>query len=190
MMKDLSMHIMDIAQNSVRAGAGRVEISVSEDSAADALVIEITDDGRGMPPEMVKAVKDPFFTTRSTRAIGLGLPLLDQTCRQCGGSLSIESKPGEGTAVTARMRLSHIDRPPLGDVLETVRLIILSNENMRFIYRHAVDGGSFEVDTAEIIETLDGAPLNAPLVMAWLQEFLEDNMAEIRGAAENRAARG
>jgi signal transduction histidine kinase len=136
-MQDLSLHILDIVENSLAASASRIEIVIVEDTRADSLSLEIRDNGRGMDPETRTKALDPFFTTRTTRRVGLGLPLLAQAARQGGGTFEIASEPGRGTAVKAVFRLSHPDRKPLGDVAETLRAILCGRPelDLRFEYR-------------------------------------------------------
>ncbi len=119
-MEELALHILDIAENSIAAGARHVDIRVSEDLAADRLTVEIRDNGRGMAEQVLRRAADPFFTTKGTRPVGLGLSLLEQAARAAGGSLRIQSRPGAGATVTAEFRHSHPDRQPLGDVAATL----------------------------------------------------------------------
>jgi len=161
MMEDLSLHILDIAENAVAAGATRVFIAVNENSARDLLSLRVTDNGRGMSREERQRALDPFFTTGRKRT-GLGLPLLAQTAGQTGGRLDLESAPGRGTRVAARFRLSHIDRPPLTKVPETMMTLVFGHPDVDFRYRHTRDGlvfsclwrgtGSRAVSPAAIVE--------------------------------------
>ena len=137
------MHILDIAENSIAAGAGRVCISLLEDSAADRLRLQVADDGSGMDEEIKRGAASPFTTTRTTRKVGLGLPFLDQSARSAGGSLSIESSRGKGTTVTAEFQLGHIDRPPLGNIERTLMTLIAGNPDVDFIFDYSRDGESF-----------------------------------------------
>ena len=132
-MEDLSLHILDIVENSIGAKASRVKIKVDEDTQKDLLMIEIEDNGRGMDGETVKKVLDPFFTTRTTRRVGLGLPLLDQATRESGGDIEIESKVGRGTRVRASFGYSHIDRKPMGDIGATLTILIAGNPEVDFV---------------------------------------------------------
>ncbi len=178
-MRELSLHILDIMQNSVVAGATVVELSVVEDTAADILKFTITDDGKGMPPEMVKAVVDPFTTSRSTRKVGMGIPLLKLAAENTGGGIELSSEVGKGTVISATFGYSHIDRQPLGDMAETMLGTVTSYENIDFVYRHEVNGKEFEFDTRQIREILGGVSLNSPEVVLWLSEFLKENEAEL-----------
>jgi len=131
-MEDLSLHILDIVENSIMASAGRVEISIELDTAADLLTLEISDDGRGMDEQTLKKALDPFFTTRTTRRVGLGLALLAQAARESGGEMDVSSRPNEGTRVRATFRLSHPDCKPMGDIAETIQTLVLSQFNSPF----------------------------------------------------------
>ena len=173
-MKELSLHILDIVQNSISAGAGVITIEITEDAAADFLKFIITDNGRGMSKDFIDKVMDPFTTSRTTRKVGLGIPLLKHACEACGGSLQITSAVGEGTAVTALFGYSHIDRQPLGDMAETMHGLITSHEKVDFVYRHTVNEKSFSADTREIKTILGGVPLGEPEVLLWLLEYLRD----------------
>lgn len=179
MMRDLSMHIMDIVQNSIAAGAARIKVEVCESQTADLVTIIISDDGRGMTPETLEAVRDPFVTSRTTRKVGLGLPMLEQTCVQCGGRLDIQSQPGQGTTITAVMKDSSIDRPPIGDLAGTLVALVVTNENAGFELTFTYTNGRepFVLDTAEIKAALDGVPLSEPSVMAWLKDFVREGIA-------------
>ena len=149
-MRELSLNILDIAQNSLSAGAGLVTLTVDEDSGADSLTLRVEDDGRGMDADTLQRVRDPFYTTRTTRKVGMGIPLFRMAAEMTGGSLDIVSEPGKGTAVTASFSLSHIDRMPLGDMAGTVTALIRLNPGVDFVYRHTVDGRSFEMDMREL----------------------------------------
>ena len=149
-MEDLSLHILDIVENSIKAKASRVEIKVVEDMAKDLLTIEIKDDGQGIDEETIKKVLDPFFTTRTTRKVGLGLPLLSQAARESGGNVEIASKVGRGTKVKATFGYSHIDRKPLGNMEMTLTTLIAGNPEVDFIYEHKKDELEYRLDTKEI----------------------------------------
>ncbi len=173
-MRELSLNVLDIAQNSIVAGATLIELLVKEDSANDQLTLVIADNGRGMTPEQLAQVRDPFYTTRTTRKVGMGVPLFRMAAEMAGGQLVLSSTLGEGTTVTATFGLTHIDRMPLGDMAGTVSTLIRLNPYLDFVYRHEVDGQFFELDTRELREVLDGVPLSEPDVMEWI----DGNMAE------------
>lgn len=178
-MQELSLNILDIAQNSIRANASLVEISIQKDPAEDRMVITIRDNGCGMTPEQVTAVENPFFTTRTTRPVGLGVPLFKMSAELTGGNFRIESTVGKGTAVIAEYRLGHIDLMPIGDMTATMLSLIGMNTEIDFNYTYRVGEVSFCLDTREVREILDGMPLDAPEVMAWMKEYLEENTAQI-----------
>lgn len=139
-MEDLSLHVLDIVENSIRAGAKEVEIRIDEDVAKDRLEIEIQDDGAGMDVSTMEKALDPFFTTKSVRKVGLGLSLFREAARAAGGDLVLRSKPGRGTYVKATFRYSHVDRQPLGNMAETLRTLIIANPDVRFRYLHGKNG--------------------------------------------------
>jgi hypothetical protein len=149
-VEDLSLHILDIVENSIGAKASRIEIKVMEDIRKDLLTIEIKDNGQGIDEETIKKVLDPFFTTRTTRRVGLGLPLLSQAARESGGNIEIESEVGRGTGVKATFGYSHIDRKPLGSMETTIATLVAGNPEIDFIYEHKKDGSEYRLDTAEI----------------------------------------
>jgi len=149
-VEDISLHILDIVENSIRAHAKKIEIRIIGDKKRDLLNIEIIDDGEGMDENTVKNVLDPFFTTRNTRKIGLGLPLLAQSAEESGGIVRIKSKPGKGTKVKATFGYSHIDRRPFGDIGKSLSVLITANPDINFIYDHKENGTSYHLDTKEL----------------------------------------
>jgi hypothetical protein len=179
-MQDLSLHILDVAENSIAAKARTVTIRLDEDSRQNRLVLEIIDDGRGMDEETKRRALDPFFTTKTTRKVGLGLSLLAEAARAAAGRFRLDSRPGQGTHVTAVFQLSHIDRKPLGDIVQTLVTLILGNSQTEFIYRHAVDGKQFEFDTRDLREELDGAAINSPDIIRIIKNKLQEGLASLR----------
>ncbi len=181
-MKELSLHILDIAQNSITAGASLVNIRVEESVLNDAITIDIIDDGCGMSKELLARVISPFTTSRTTRKVGLGVPMFKHGAESCGGSFEIDSAEGAGTSLRAVYGLSHIDRPPLGDIGGTILTLIICNPDkpdFEFVYK--TDAGEYRLDTREIREVLEGEPLNEPDVMSWLKENLAEGIEEARG---------
>ena len=158
MMPEISLNILDVAENSTRAQASRVEISVEVDTEADTLTITIADDGCGMTPEQVEQVTDPFFTTRTTRKVGLGVSFFKLAAELSGGTFQIASVPDEGTTVKAVFGLSSVDRMPLGDMTSTMHTLITMHEDTDFLYRFQIDEDAFTLDTAEMREILGGVP--------------------------------
>lgn len=172
-MEDLSLHILDIAENSIAAGAKRVDIRIRESRREDLLSIEIADDGSGMKPDMVEKATDPFFTSRTTRRVGLGLPLFEQAARAAGGECRIVSRPGSGTSVTGVFRYSHVDRQPLGDIAGTLLTLVVGNPGMEFTCRRQTDDMDVFFNTAEIEAELRGAPVHSPAGIAAVRKSLE-----------------
>ena len=183
-MKSLALNIMDIVQNSIRADASLIKISIEENTSADYLEIKIEDNGKGMNPELLKIADDPFTTTRQTRKIGLGLPLLKFHAELTGGHLQTESTEGAGTSVTARFGLSHPDRQPLGDMAGIMVLLITSNPGIDFEYRHSTGSGIFSVSAAELKNTLEIERLEDPRLLNEVKEYINVNLGNI-GAGEN-----
>lgn len=184
-MRELSLNVMDVAQNSVRAEADLVRITVEESDKEDRLTIIIADNGCGMTEEQVRQVIDPFFTTRTTRKVGLGVPLFKLSAEQTGGSFDIQSEKGVGTTTTASYVKSHVDMTPLGDINSTVKILIQCNPQIDFIFTHSTDEGSFALDTRELREVLGDVSLDTPDVLEWIADYLEENTHNIHGGAEN-----
>jgi len=164
-MEDLSLSVLDISQNSLAAGARHLRIEVLGFPAKDLLEISIEDDGHGMRKDFLERVTDPFVTTRKTRKVGLGIPLLKMTAEMAGGEFSIESEPGVGTCVKATFRYTHIDRPPIGNMAETIVAIIQGNPDISLVYKRAEGQESFEFDTETVSAALVDIPLNEPVVL-------------------------
>ncbi len=170
---------MDVAENSVRAGASLTTISVTADTEKDRLTIVIADNGSGMDPEQLRKVTDPFYTTRTTRKVGLGVSFFKLAAESAGGTFSIHSEPGRGTTVTAVFVLSHIDRMPLGDMTSTIHNLIIYHPETDFCYTYQYDGASFTLDTRQMREILGDVPLDTPEVSAYILEYLTENKQEI-----------
>ncbi len=178
-MRELSLHILDIAQNSIKAEAECLRIVVIEDIEADKLTIKIKDDGTGMDSDTVKKVIDPFYTTRTTRKVGLGIPLFKTSAEACDGFFEIKSQLGVGTEITAVFRHSHIDRVPLGNMPETIVTIINACDKMDLVYTHTYHQQSFTLNTKEIKKLLDGVSINNLDVITWLREYISEGLNEI-----------
>jgi len=178
-LKELSLHILDIAENSVNAGASKVEITVLENINKDKLTIIIKDDGKGMDAETVKRVTDPFITSRTTRKVGLGLPFLKAAAEACQGSLRIHSQPGEGTQIEVNFQRSHIDRMPLGDLQTTFLNLLIGYPRVHWIFNYQVDERSFTLDDQPIKEILSGVPLSEPSVINYLKNALFEGITNI-----------
>jgi len=178
-MKELSLHLLDIAQNSVTAGATALELSLIEHGGV--LTMKVADNGCGMTPEFLANVMDPFTTTRTTRKVGMGLPLLRLSAEQSSGSLHVESAPGVGTTTTAVFHTHDIDCPPLGDIAGCLSLFLQGTPpTLETRYIHETDAGRFELDTREIIAILgDDVPLSTPDVVLWLQDYIAEHEAAL-----------
>jgi anti-sigma regulatory factor (Ser/Thr protein kinase) len=178
-LKELSLHILDIAENSVNAGASKIEVSVIENIKKDKLSIIIKDNGKGMDAETVRKVTDPFITSRTTRKVGLGIPFLKAAAEACQGNLEIHSQPGSGTELEVFFQRSHIDRMPLGDLQSTFLNLMIGYPQVNWIFRYQVNDRSFILDDQAIKETLAGLPLSEPTVINYLKQVISDGMSEI-----------
>jgi len=178
------LHILDIVENAISAGADLITIDMSVDEAGDQLAISVGDNGRGMSKEMLERVRSPFTTSRTTRDVGLGIPLFAASCEKADGHLRITSKKDVGTQVTAKYRYSHIDRPPLGDIAETLYTLTLLNPNIDFALSASKSGERFVYDTREIKATLDGLPITHPDVLSFIKGFLKEGAMQIFGGYE------
>ena len=182
-MLELALHILDIVENSVRAGATLVRVLIRENRAKDLFLMRITDNGSGMTPEERQRALDPFYTTKKVRRVGLGLPMLSDAADRTGGKMTLRSKPGTGTVVEAAFGLSHIDRQPMGNIVSTLITIIVGNPGIDLLYRHEVDGRSYLLDTREIKKELEDVPLNHPEVTGFLREHIAEGLSDIGAAA-------
>lgn len=178
-MKDISLHLLDIAQNSMVVNSTVVKIVIDIDYNNDSIYLEVTDNGKGMSEDFVKRVADPFTTTRTTRKVGLGIPLLKMNAERTGGYLNINSVLGKGTTVVAVLKPSNIDCLPLGDIGGTVAMIICSNPDIDVQFKYSINGKSFEISTNEIKEVLEGVPLNDASVYAPIMQLIKSNISEL-----------
>jgi len=182
-MLELSLHILDIVENSTRAGATNTEITLVENTYKDTLFLEIKDNGSGMSEDALKKVLDPFYTTKTVRNVGLGLPMLAQATERTEGHFIIESKGGEGTRVAASFKLSHIDRQPLGDIASTLVTLIAGNPDVDFIYRHQHNNREYVLDTNDVKKEIDDVPINHVEVLHFIREHVQEGMKEIGAEA-------
>ncbi len=173
-MEDISLHILDVAENSTAAEASLLEIVIIQNTADDILKIMIKDNGRGMDEVMAKNVSDPFVTTRTTRRVGLGIPLLAQSAQEADGEISVKSVKGKGTEITATFKCSHIDRKPLGDIASTIITIILGNPDIDIVYQSDFDGTITEIDTREIKSELESVSITEPAVLELIRNTIND----------------
>ena len=182
-MKELSLNILDIAENSVKANASLIRIIIDEQG--DKLTLTIADDGCGMSEEVVRSVTDPFYTTRTTRKVGLGVPLLKMEAEMTGGGLSVKSKTKEefpdshGTEITAVFYKNHIDFIPLGDVVSTIVTLIQGNPDIDFYFSHNIDGSEVILGTKQLREVLEDVPLNSYEVIKWVEEYLKEQYRDL-----------
>lgn len=177
-MKDLSMHIMDIAQNSVRAEAQLVQIAVVE--RGEDLIIQVEDDGSGMDAQTIEKVTDPFYTSRTTRKVGLGIPFIKQNAEQTDGKLVLKSEVGKGTTLRAIFGRYHIDRPPMGDLPGTIALLISGNADLDFVFSYEKDGENYQLDSREVKEILGDVDIRLPKVASFLKQMIDENLKEIK----------
>jgi anti-sigma regulatory factor (Ser/Thr protein kinase) len=178
-MRELSLHLLDIAENGVSAGAQNITITIAEDLRADRLQLTVEDDGRGMDAAMVDQVTNPFITTRTTRKVGLGIPLLKLAAEMCAGGLTVESTPNVGTIVNVDFQRSHIDRMPLGDVAGTMLSLLIGWPQVHWLLRYRVDDEEFVFDDAPIKEELGDLPLSEPEVIRFLRGALREGIAGV-----------
>ncbi len=177
-MKEISLNILDIAENSVKAGASLTEILLTEKDRK--LTLEIRDNGCGMSEEILRGVTDPFYTTRTTRKVGMGLPLLKLAAEQTGGTMEITSVSeaddpvNHGTAVTAVFYEDHLDFTPLGDVISSIVTLIQGHPDTDFYFRHSMEDNTVELDTRELRTVLEGVPLNSYEVIKWIEDYLKE----------------
>ncbi len=182
MLTEISLNVLDIAQNSISADASLITILVETLSKEHLLKVQIRDNGRGMTKEVVNSVIDPFFTTRTTRSVGLGVPFFKQAAECTEGTFDLESMPGEGTDIQAVFHTDHIDCMPLGDINSTIHSLITMNTAIDFYYERKVDEKSFVLDTREVRQMLGGIPFDVPDVSLFLKNYLEENEAELLNA--------
>lgn len=188
-LKELSLHVLDLVQNSIRAEATKIKIKVNEDLAADQMKIIIEDNGEGMSEEFLENVLDPFTTTRTTREVGLGLPFFQAAAERCNGEFNITSQPGVGTKIEAIFQHSHIDRAPLGDIESTLITIIQGNPELDICYYHVVNDKEFRFTTSEVKERLEEVPINEPSVIKFIEKYLSENIEKIKEEAKDEILR-
>ncbi|MEG2117272.1 MAG: ATP-binding protein [Clostridia bacterium] len=180
-MRELSLNILDIAKNSTKAGSTLIEIEVEIEEVEDLIKITIKDNGCGMTEEFLKTVVDPFSTTRTTRKVGMGIPLFLEACESTGGTFDIASKVNVGTVVVGTLGLSHIDRMPLGNLSDTMTILIMGDAETEFILKLKKAENEFVFDTREVKEILGESDLSSPTVITYLKEFLNENINNITG---------
>ena len=178
-MNNISMHILDIVQNSISADAKMIEIRINENLLKNVLDILIKDNGKGMDDDFLAEVTDPYKTTRTTRKVGMGIPLLKHSAEQSNGYIKVYSEKEIGTTIQATFQHDHIDRPPLGDIAGTIVLLVAANPNVDFKYVHSVNNNKYEFDTHEVKEILDDVRIDDPKIRRMLKEMITENLSEI-----------
>ena len=180
-MRELALHFLDLARNSIEAGATRVELEISEDPGEGRLRFELRDNGVGMAPAAAARATDPFFTSRQTRRVGLGLALMRATCERCEGGMQVSSRPGEGTTVRGDLRSDHIDCPPLGDMGAVVQCLACESDRVALLYKHRLGEKVFTLDTRTLSQELGVAKLSDPRALCLLREHVNRRLQQLRG---------
>lgn len=189
-MREIALHLLDLAENSVAAGASQIKIQVTEDLVADRLRLSLLDNGKGMSAEMAQQVSDPFFTSRTTRKVGLGIPLLKAAAQACNGDLSIHSRIEKGTRIDVDFQHSHIDRMPLGNLGETMLNLIVSHPEINWLLDYKALGqgnnllASFDFDDQPVKEILDGISLCEPEVLSYLRGAIIEGIQSVQEQVE------
>lgn len=176
-MRELALHLLDIAENSVAAGADNITLEVIEDFTSDRLAMRVVDDGKGMDAETAAHCLDPFYTSRTTRKVGLGIPLLKAAAEACDGGLTLHSEVGRGTTLKVDFRLSHIDRMPLGSLADTCLNLVVAYPHVNWRIFFQAGGYRFEYDQAEVMELLDGVSMSEPSVLHFLRNYFEEGIS-------------
>jgi hypothetical protein len=178
-MRELSLHILDVVQNSLSAGASLITIQVDESSVQNRLKIEIIDNGKGIAPEQIQVVTDPFYTTRSSRKVGLGLALFRAAVQQSGGDFAITSELGQGTTIAAVFPYDNIDRAPLGNMADTILALVVGNPGVDFCYKHHYEAQIFTFDTRELGQYISRSELEIPMLAVELREYIVDALRDL-----------
>ena len=178
-MRELSLHILDVVENGITAGADIIRIRVDESRAADLLSIKINDNGRGIPAAKLKKLQDPFVTSRTTRRVGLGLSLLAAAAERCDGKMEVTAGTDGGTEVRTSFRYSHIDRAPMGDMASTMATLLMGNPQTDFVYTHIIDGQEFSLDTRDLKKELGDHSLEDPMVIHQLGQSIRKSLATL-----------
>lgn len=178
-MRDLSLHLMDLVQNSIKAEATEISISIEACPESDQLILSVADNGFGMPDDLVERVKDPFVTSRTTRSVGLGIPLIKELCELTGGALHLQSKVGEGTHLTAVLGLSSIDRLPLGSIGDTMAVLISADPELEYQLIFKAPERLFELSLLDVRTEIPDLPLDEPSVLQWLKEYINEQQQAV-----------
>ncbi len=177
-MKDIALHILDITQNAIKAQATRIEI-IFDELYNQSLTITVADNGKGMDENLLKNVTDPYTTTRTTRKVGLGIPLFKQNAERTGGKFEINSTLGKGTTLKTVFNTQHLDCLPLGDMPGVISLLVNANPNIDFKYQHTVNDKTYLFDTIEVKEVLGDTPINTPEIQQFIKEMIKENITEL-----------
>jgi hypothetical protein len=188
-LRELSLHILDVVENGITAGADIIRIQVDESRSTDLLSIIIKDNGRGIPAEKLKKLQDPFVTSRTTRRVGLGLSLLAAAAERCDGKMEVTAGSGGGTEVRTSFRYSHIDRAPIGDMASTMTTLLMGNPGIDFVYTHVSDGQEFGLDTRELKKEMGEHPLEDPMVIYQLGERIRTSLNQLKSSTDKPEAR-
>jgi anti-sigma regulatory factor (Ser/Thr protein kinase) len=180
-MEDISLFVLDLVQNSIAAEARVINMEIIECEQDKCLSLTIRDDGKGMDEHLMRRVTDPFFTTRTTRKVGLGIPMAKAAAQGCGGSFTILSRKGEGTQITLTFKTDHMDCPPFGRMDQTIAALIATNTNVDFIYKHSTQKGTVDLDTRIIKSELNGVPIDVFEVIEWIRSYIREGINEIDG---------
>ncbi len=178
-MRDMSLHILDIAENSINAGASRVEITIEDDENADSFTLQVDDNGKGLPGE--EKQRDPYYTSKQGKRFGLGIPLLRQAAQACEGGMELGPRDGGGTRLRAWFRRSHIDLKPLGDVGASVSTLLAGHPEIDYMVMYRHDGYTYRFDTVELRKELDGLPLNVPQVLEYVSQDVNEGIRRTHG---------
>lgn len=173
------MHVYDLMENSTAANSTEVQLTIKDSLKDNIYAFTIVDNGKGMTPEFMAKVTDPYTTSRTTRKVGLGLPLIKMNTENCGGGMKLQSEVGKGTRLDFWFQHNHWDRPPMGDLAGTIVMLCAAHQDIHIVYRHITDDGEFVFDTNEIKEALDGMDMNDVKVFNWLKEMVQENLEEI-----------
>ena len=178
-MKELSLHVYDLMENSIAAKASLIELTIIDSLKDNIYSFMIKDNGKGMSQDFLAKVTDPWTTTRTTRKVGIGLSLIKMNTELCGGGMNIESEVGKGTTLGFWFQHDHIDRAPMGDLAGTIVMLCAQHEDIHYIYRHITDEGEYTFDTDEVKEALDGMSMNDINIIKYLKEMIQENLEEI-----------
>ncbi len=179
MMAELCLHIIDVVQNSTAADAENVKIQLKDSQKEDLILIAVTDDGCGMDQQTLENVQNPFYTTKSGKKVGLGIPLLKAGSFDCDGSFHMQSTPGQGTNVSSTFKRSHIDTPPVGDVNDTIFTLIVGTDQCNIEFDYTTDKGAFCISIAEVKDQVGDVPLTHPEIIGFLREYISTNVQQL-----------